>query len=180
MTQKFLVTIVCAIFALAEPAKAGVHSFYFSGAFYVLATVDVAKDGTITNEYVPQGQTIENWTTLIGVRYWPNMSKVTKAADGWVAVIRNVLVQNAQSYAAPGVKDDIIVEAWLGAPDKSYFEIDLHRFVREHGLTGVKGYQYALRLKEVGGKADPTQFMKQRDALVSELNDLNVAAVEKK
>src|SRR5271170_7668644 len=86
---------------LIQSLGAASPSFYFSGAIYELASVDVAKDGSITNEYVPQGQNLTSWTSLIGVRYWPRITKVSKAADGWVGAVRNVMIRNAVSYAAP-------------------------------------------------------------------------------
>lgn len=149
-------------------------SVTFSGVKYVLASVDVAKDGTITNEYVPVGESIESWTTLIAARYWPKVTKIDKATNAWVGMIRPLLVRDAVAYAADGKKNDMVLEAWLAAPDKSYVEANLHRFVIEEGAVGVKAYQFAEKIVMSGGKGDPTRFVKQRDSRFVELGKLKL------
>jgi len=71
-------------------------------------------------------------------------------------------------------KDDVIIEAWLGAPDKSYIEINLHRFVVEEGSVGVKAYQFAQKVPMLGGKGDPTSYMKRRNSRFTELGKLKL------
>jgi hypothetical protein len=146
----------------------------FDGVRYVLASVEVAKDGAVTNEYVPEGETIDSWTTLLAVRHWPKVKKIAKATDAWMAMVRPLLARDAVAYAADGKKDDLVLEAWLSAPDKSYIEANLHRFVLEDGTAGVKAYQFADKIRMSGGKGDPSHFIEHRDARFAELGKLKL------
>jgi hypothetical protein len=146
----------------------------FSGVKYVLASVELGKDGTITNEYVPEGETIDSWTTLLASRNWPTVTKIDKATNAWVRMIKPLATRDVVAYAADGKKNDLVLEAWLSAPDKSYIEANLHRFVLENGVVGVKAYQFAEKIVMTGGKGDPARFMKQRDARFMELGKLKL------
>jgi hypothetical protein len=90
----------------------------FCGAKYCLASVDVDRAGsnTVTNEYVPIGESINAWTTLIGVRYWPTAPTVGDAVNGWMSHVRSVLVRDAKVFKASGKDNDLVVEAWLAPP----------------------------------------------------------------
>ena len=165
-----LMLLVCSCAIL----RAELPSVSFSGIKYVLASAEVAKDGTITNEYVPEGESIDSWTTLVAARYWPKVKKVEKATDAWVAMIRPLLVRDAVAYAADGKKNDVVLEAWLSAPDKSYVEANLHRFVIEEGAVGVKAYQFAEKIVMKDGKGDPTRFVEKRDSRFVELGKVKL------
>jgi hypothetical protein len=149
----------------------------FDGEEYRLAFVDVAKDGAVTNEYIKDGESLESWTTMIAVRLWPRQMDANRTAHAWLNVVRPLLSRKAQIYqrdSAAGGKD-LLVEAWLSAPDRSYIEANLHRFVADEGGAGVKAYQFAERIVVVRGRGDPSTFMKRRRARFDELGTLRVA-----
>jgi len=161
-----------AVFVFCATLRAELPSIEFNGVRYVLASVDVTK-GTITNEYVPIGQSINAWTTLIGVRYWPEITTASDAANFWVRRIRSSLVRDATAYASTR-KNDEIVEAWLAPQDRAFVEINLHRFVVEDGVVGVKAYQYAQRIGTSGGKGDVSPYVRSRNALFTSLQNLKL------
>ena len=172
---------ILALFALSFVAVCAAPPLVdFDGVKYVLASVELSKDGTVTNEYVPEGESIDSWTTLLGVRHWPKVKKVEKATEAWVAMVRSLLVRDAVSYVADGKKNDIVLEAWLSAPDKSYIEANLHRFVLEDGTVGVKAYQFAEKIRMSGGKGDPSRFLDHRNARFVDLGKLKLELYREK
>lgn len=157
-------------------------SIEVAGVRYLLASVQVGNDGSVINEYVPEGETITVWTTLLGVRHWPAAEKIGDAAGPWIKMVQPLLTQQAGAFKTADAKseNDIIIEAWLSAPDRSYIEINLHRFVTETGTEGVKGYQFAQKVTMTGGKGDPTSFIKNRDGLFRALGKLEQPLHKKK
>lgn len=168
------VCLACVLHASPDIELAGVK--------YHLASVDVNKDGAVTNEFVPVGETIDAWTTLVAVRQWPNVAKLGEAASAWLKMIHPLLTRNVQAFRPNGAKNpnDLVFEAWLSAPDRSYIEINLHRFVVEPGTAGVKAYQFAQKVVVKDGRGDPTSFIKNRDAIFSGLGALQVSVVTKR
>jgi hypothetical protein len=167
---------------LVGTLRADVPNVEVAGVKYQLAFVEVGKDGSVTNEYVPEGETINSWTTLLGVRHWPTAKKIGDAAGPWMKMVQPLLTQQAGAFKSADAKseNDIVIEAWLSAPDRSYIEINLHRFVVEGGTDGVKGYQFAQKIVMTGGKGDPTSFIKKRDVLFSALGKLELPMHTKK
>ena len=161
-----------------EPA-----SLQFAGVKYQLASVEIGKDGSITNEYVPAGQNLDSWTTLIAVRQWTNTTDIGDAVKPWLKMIRPLLTKDVKVFDKPNSGkegNDVVFEAWLAAPDRSYIEINLHRFVKEKGSEGVKAYQFAQKILISGGKSDPSLFVKNRKDLFNDLAKLQISPVKKK
>lgn len=154
----------------------------FGGRKYWLASAEPGKDGSLTNEYVPVGETLENWTMLVAVRHWPKAGKVGDAATPWLKMVQPLLTQKVGVFKADSAKDaeDILMEAWLSAPDRSYIEINLHRFVKEKGAEGVKAYQFAQKVPMKDGKGDPSSFVNQRTARFNEVAKLKLPLHRKK
>ncbi len=156
-------------------ARGEVPTLEFGGKKYHLADAALGKDGSVTNEYVPEKETLENWTTMVAVRQWPKAQKVGDAAGPWLKMVQPLLTQKVGVFKADGGKaDDVLFEAWLAAPDKSYIEINLHRFVKEAGAEGVKAYQYAQKIPMKDGKGDPASFMDSRTVRFNEVAKLKL------
>lgn len=173
----FVLTALC----LTSTARAESHTLDFGGKKYELASAVVGKDGSVTNEYVPTGETLQNWTTMVAVRQWPKAEKVGDAAAPWLKMVRPLLTKKVEVFKSEGAKrEDILFEAWLSAPDRSYIEINLHRFVKEEGSEGIKAYQYAQKVVMKDGKGDPSSFMENRTKRFNELAKLKLAAHAKK
>jgi hypothetical protein len=114
---------------------------------YDLAFVNVAPGGEITNEYVPEGETLERWTTLIGVRVWPKAEELGEIVGPYVRALEPVMVREASAYETPGSEPgtDVVFELYLAPADRSYLEYNLIRFTQEEGTDGVKSYQFAIK-----------------------------------
>jgi hypothetical protein len=131
--------------SVGSALAAGPQEFAVTG--YKLAFVNVDKFGAITNEYVPKGQTLENWKTLIGVRVWPKIEELKEVTGPYLQQLEPVMVREAKVYEPEGSKPgtDVVFELYLAPADKSYLEYNLIRFVKESGTPGVKSYQFAER-----------------------------------
>lgn len=156
-------------------AKAERPAIEFDGETYRLAWVNVAPDGAVTNEYVKSGETVEAWTTLLAVRLWPS-TKFGEAASAWLKMVGPVLTKKAEAFKSKAATggEDVILEAWLSAPDRSYIEPNFNRFVVEPGTSGVKSYQFAEKIVMKGGTGDPTRFIERRAARMTALGKLEV------
>jgi hypothetical protein len=143
---------------------------------YRLVFVDVAKDGAVTNEYVKHGENLEAWTTLLAVRLWPRSMDAHETARAWLRMVQPLLSRKAHIYqrVRAGGSKDFIVEAWLSAPDKSYIEVNLHRFVAEEHGQGVRAYQFAERIVMTKGRGNPTGFLQRRRGRFGELGKLSI------
>lgn len=157
-------------------AKAEQPAIEFDGETYRLAWVNVAPDGAVTNEYVKSGETVDAWTTLLTVRLWPR-AKLGEAASGWLKAVGPLLTKKAEAFKpkTAATAEDVIFEAWLSAPDRSYIEPNFNRFVAEPGPSGVKSYQFAEKIVMKGGTGDPTRFIERRAARMTALGKLELA-----
>lgn len=140
------ITLIFLFAGVTIAADSVAPSLTFQGEKYHLAWKDVSKEGNITNEYLKKGETLEKWTTLIGVRHWPAAEELSDVVAPYVVSMQPYYVTNAEIYTSQDAKDDIVIEMFLGAPGRPYVEYNLHRFVIEKGAPGVKAYQFAQRI----------------------------------
>lgn len=123
-------------------------SVVFTDVEYKLAWVD-SGDGSRsrTNEYLKEGETLEDWSAMVAVRHWPHLHQVREITKPYLDQIRHLFVQDAQVYASESNREEtgVVIECYLAPPDKSYLEYNLIRFCTEPGDSGVKSYQFAVR-----------------------------------
>jgi hypothetical protein len=119
----------------------------FSVTNYKLAFVQVGQQSEVVNEYVPHGETLENWTTMIAVRQWPKAKALKEIVGPYVRNLQPLYVRDAQVFRPENAKNgnDVVFEFYLAPQDKSYLEYNLIRFVVEEESEGVKSYQFAVR-----------------------------------
>ncbi len=121
---------------------------HFIGVDYHLAWVDAGEGNrAITNEYLAEGATLEDWETMVAVRKWPNLTEVKQVSGPYLSQINASFVRKAEVYSPPPgtVGTDFVLKCYLAPPDKSYLEYNLIRFGIEPGEKGVKSYQFAVR-----------------------------------
>lgn len=115
---------------------------------YVLAFVDVAENGTITNEYVSRGETLEDWKSLIAVRVWPNIDDMREAVGGYYHHIQDWCVETpaVRGIMTKSGQQEVILEAFLAPQDKSYLEYTRMRFMFNAKSREVTSYQFSRRI----------------------------------
>lgn len=142
-----LALLLCGVVWAGESADSGAADGEFVVTKYDLAFVNVAPGGEITNEYVPEGETLEKWTTLIGVRVWPKAEELGEIVGPYIRALEPVMVRESAAYETPGSEPgtDVVFELYLAPADRSYLEYNLIRFTQEDGTDGVKSYQFAIK-----------------------------------
>ncbi len=156
----------------ASPAPQ-VRTITFDGVTYVLASVDVSR-ATITNEYVPEGQSLKNWTTLLGVRRFAAARELNDVLPKYLGVIKPVLVGKPEFLKRRDVdaSQEVMLVALLVAPDKSYHEYNLHRFFRT--ADGVTAYQFAQRIPRTGSASAIDPVIKRQAQRIRLLYDVSL------
>jgi hypothetical protein len=155
------------------------RTLIFNGTRFQLAARGMSPDGSqVYAEYIPEGEKLAAWTRMVSVWHWPAHRSTKEVVGLWLRGVQPLLTQEPNVLASkdPARKDELIAEAWISAPDKSYVEINLRRFIPPGVGSGVIGYQYAEKIKMTGGKGVVTGFMENRVALMGELRELKLMA----
>ncbi|PID77650.1 MAG: hypothetical protein CSB24_00460 [Deltaproteobacteria bacterium] len=135
------------------------ESVSFDGKTYHLSWINV--DGSnITNEYLIKGYNLENWQSMIASRIYMQARNLKEVLPVYVKSIKPYMANKPEFYKSEHIKSPhVIIEAFLLAPDKSYYEYNLHLF--KETPKGVVAYQFAEKLpfkKEL----DVTDIVKSR------------------
>jgi hypothetical protein len=161
--------------APAAPAspQADAKTITFDGVKYVLASVNISR-ATTTNEYVPEGQSLTDWTTLIGVRRFAAARELKDVLPTYLGVIKPVLVGKPEFLKRKNVdaSEEVMLVALLLAPDKTYHEYNLHRFFKT--ADGVTAYQFAQRIPGRGGASAIDPIVKRQAERIRLLYDVTL------
>jgi hypothetical protein len=178
------IRFICAVIGvvcLFSSAKAGDGVVSFGGRTFKLAFVEVAADGSVVNEYVPEGETIEKWSALLAVRYYPKAQKIGEVASAWVEMVRPLLTRAIEPIGKKDEPNVLLLDAWLSAPDKSYIEVNYYLFRQEEAGKGVTGYQLAQKIKMTSaGTGDASQIVKKKGSDYDELWKLRLPILKSK
>ncbi len=128
----------------AEPAHGDQAVIHFDGRTFVLA-YEGEKDGEVIQEFIPRGQTLENWTELTAIRAYQQFNDPLAFANGMLAEVEKkdadaptVLMSNKETGGA--------VLAFIVWPeDRSFVEFNIFRFEKRDG-GGLVSQQFAQRV----------------------------------
>jgi hypothetical protein len=152
----------------------------FDNTTYVLAKVTVSPDGTVTNDYIKQGESIEKHTTLLTIQHAPKVGSINEAINPWLQSVRTQLTRKWSATKTPNssLDADVVVEAWVASPTDPRTDVTLQRFVSESDIEGVKTYRFI-------DKVDPSapgakeEFMAKKSVRMNQLAELKVQPVLK-
>ena len=166
--------LCCSAFG-GEPA-----SIKFDSSTYRLASVSVGADGTVTNEYLKEGETLESWTSMLSIRHLPIAESINHAINPWLQSIRTQLAKKWSASKTPGSDNqtDVIIEAWLNTGTLNV-EANLHRFVAEPGTAGVKSYRFVQRF-DANDPGAKEAYAAKKYGRTEELGRLSVELVHEK
>jgi hypothetical protein len=167
-------TLILILTGIGFAAGSSLPSVTFEGTSYYLAWRDISDEKNITIEYLKPGETLENWTTLIGVRQWPSVESLSDIVPSYLEQMKPLFVARSEIYFPEDRKDDIVIEMFLGTPGRPYVEYNLHRFVVEEGTPGVKAYQFAQRIP----LTDDLDLSETQKHLETRLNQLKAFKVK--
>ena len=133
----------------------GTESFQFGSIDYVLA-----NKTDVVNQYIPFGQTLDNWTSMFALRKFPDMSSPDDAVNN---VTENLEVNHPETMfkvTQDAKTGDRGVDFLIWTDDKQKSEFDVHIYQQRQGF--VLGKMFLMRgygedghvalLKEVADK----------------------------
>lgn len=94
--------------------------------------VFAAEDGGVRiNEYLREGETVENWRRMLTVRYYKNAKELKDAVNPYLDQIKpyRVVPVDAFKNKKSANKADLIFTTMLLDPKGEYTEIVVHRFI---------------------------------------------------
>lgn len=145
---------VCPLFALAaEPAP----QLQFRGQTFELAFAQASEVAAI-NEYVPQGETLERWNTLLAVRTFAGRRDFQPMAGNLVKTLQqqNPLARFAIFTSEDGRRTMVDFVTWDLNAEITEFNVFLYQLGPDG--NSVVSQQYAER---VYGKAAGAEFLRQ-------------------
>jgi hypothetical protein len=162
-----IIFVLISMAAVAEPDQVR-----FDGILYNLVFTD-KSDGTTTTEYVREGESLGEWSTLFAVREFQNQSSLKKPIQAVIDSTRQYMALPPEGLPSGGVSThrEMILVLWLVAPDQTYYEYDLYRFIYTGGK--VISYQYAQRLP-FSKNLDVSREMRVQPQRIDELANMNV------
>jgi hypothetical protein len=133
----------------------------FAGQEFSLAYVDLGANGVI-NQYVPPGEKVETWTTLLTVQQAPQAKDASVVAEAVlkVATGNSALVSKPQVLYRGGTKnrEDVMLLLLIHDPSHLANELSIQRFVKEPGAVGVKTYIFGRRITTGAENPAPEQM----------------------
>lgn len=135
--------------AWAQPA-----SVTFDGERYVQRFDNRTLSGRVV-EYTREGESLKEWTRLVAVRHFPQLSDPKAAAAQLAQVVRQHNPQARADVIARPDGSEAIVDFLTWAPGDDRLEFNVHRYRREAGTPGLVAWQFAWRFRSAEF-ADPT------------------------
>ncbi|MDH4157601.1 MAG: tetratricopeptide repeat protein [candidate division Zixibacteria bacterium] len=122
--------------------------FEFDGRPWVVGYIKQEKSQTLI-EYVPAGETIEDWSELISTRYYPGLYKASSAVDVYDVMHKAAMENCAGSHWLPLVQGSMnIIYEWNNeaCAEAGAAEYELARiFVSDRGIHRIA---YACRSRD--------------------------------
>lgn len=124
---------------------------------YVAESPD-PDDGRAINEYVPVGESLENWTQLIGIYHYPHQHDSKSIAGQMVKALKasNPLARSQIRESQDGKRVMLDFITW--DTEKGITEFNIFIYQKHPQGTGLVAQQYALRAH---GQAEGLKFMEE-------------------
>lgn len=116
------------------------NSLRFDGRIFHLAYVAAAPTQSVA-EYIPSGQTLQNWTEMVAIREWRGESSPMEFARRMQTTLREQTPPRIANVYTNEDESQVMIKYVVSVPGTG--EYNLWRF--EGGTNGLIGYQYARR-----------------------------------
>ncbi len=144
--------------------NAGTKQIQFDGAKLLLAW-ETDNDGNTIKEFIPSGETLENWTKLAAVREYPTLNDARGFAEMMVQRLAADSPDAASKISDGAKPGEVVLDFVMWPKDKSFAEFNVWKF-RDGPNGGLVADQFAVREYK-----DPEGFLKNlkpvRERLVS-------------
>jgi hypothetical protein len=154
--------------AALAPARAVPMTFDFEGQRYTVDYQAQVKqpDGTAGQgiaEFTLNGETVDNWTKLIGYHYYPEqVGTPSQAAANLGKYLKEINKDFTYALFDTRNKDDAIIEftTWEGTGE--VIEFDVFKYARPEAGPGVIALQFAQRLRLKDMSVEEFQALRER------------------
>lgn len=177
-------TFVLALFAVAsqatEPSETKIHSVSFDGNVLVFA-FEGKTPGSSFQEFIPKGETLENWTKLVGVYRYPHVDDPMKFAQKMARMTKHQYPLSQFAIISNENKGAVILDFVAYPRYLEFVEYNVWMF-QKNGTYGLIAYQYAVRdyenPKELLSNVEPLR-QRLRKAMIDDGLTLTSAAPPK-
>lgn len=116
----------------------GTPSFQFNKIDYVLVS-----NSDVVNQYIPFGQTLDNWTSMFALRKFPNMTSPDEAVKNVTQTLEIEHPETMFKVTPDEATGDRGVDFVIWTEDKQLSEFDVHIYQQRDG--GVLGKMFLMR-----------------------------------
>ena len=99
------------------------------------------KENIITQEYIPEGDTLDQWRKIIVYRIYPGTDNLDEVINQYFSQVEPA--QPPTVYKKDEDNNDQLFVFMMADPERVYIEYVIHRFVMMNGE--VRSYQFAAR-----------------------------------
>jgi hypothetical protein len=143
----------------------------FDDKNYKLSWIDVSRN-IITNEYLIEGETLTKWSSMFTSRLFKEAREIKEVFPKYMEQIKPLIAVKPVFYKDYKIEsENIVLEVFLIASDKSYYEYNLHIFIEAE--DGVRAYQYAQKLP-FQTFLDVSNVVKLRASRLIQLRAINI------
>lgn len=141
----FMLLLIISIFAFNQIAKA--EEIHFNNDVFILKQSSMsAINKGYENEYFLKNENIDNWTKLIGIYYYPEVSNPIKFADNECKSIEandiNVLLKYIENKKADKAALSYLQNGSING--RNFFEYNIFKY-EKHPDKGMMALRYAIR-----------------------------------
>lgn len=116
----------------------GTPTFRFGNLDYVLV-----NKTDVVNQYIPFGQTLDNWTSMFALRKFPNMRNPEEAVSNVTQTLEVDHPETSFKVTADEATGDRGVDFLIWTQDKQQTEFDIHIYQQRDGA--VVGKMFLMR-----------------------------------
>ncbi|AFM11660.1 hypothetical protein [Turneriella parva] len=171
MIKRIAVVFLTCVPLAAENAPTEKKSIEYDGETYFLAHTDATADQAL-EEYLREGETLENWTKMVSVRAFKNFNDPKEIVRLFVAALKKQHPDAPYEAARIPETREIMLDFVTWPADGSYAEINIWKFRKVS--VGVVAFQFALRKPDT--RAVLADFKKTRPQMLKVMAGAQFAA----
>ena len=143
------------------------HKMVFDSENYYLAYSDnLPPSSGFFNEYIREGENLDNWKKIIGVTHYPEINSPEEYVDFFQ---KNSQIDNPHVFIKQP-DTEVIFDFVISQGEIT--ELNIFRYVKKSGIPGIFAYQFAIRnygaltpefQKEIAKREKWIDFVSQAD-----------------
>ncbi len=160
-------TALAFAFVVAAGAGEAARTVTFDKVTYARQFVSGSPTASLA-EYIRANETVENWTTLVAVRSFPQLDDPGAAAAELAKTLKKSNPLARFQLLVKEDKSEAMIDFLTWPEDASYSEFNIFRYLRLPGHPGLISYQFAYRFTDTSPEATE-QFKQDRRRWVEEM-----------